>query len=418
MVLKKQQFKEGEIAIYDEAVIYKRGEYWQMRMWLQKEGKYARFSLKTRSESTAIVEAKSKYHTLKAQEIAGKTYFSKTTKQGVEEYLEKRKEDVVAKKIVPGRFVTIKTHLEHWLEFIERDKKLKELKRTDCEYYFNNRTKYKKTASISVTTVANEQSTINALMKWLFKRNETYIDSFDFDKLPRVDRRDDKVRRSTFTPTEMDDIVAATELYCDIQLNNLDEDEYKQRQLASYYFLIASVTGLRTGEQKQLRWSDIYWTEATKAKNKVPLVHISVRAETSKVRLSREFLVTDSDYFKKLRKFLVEYSETPPKSDWLIFSFNGEAVMTQRALLYHFGKLVKLAEIENSEMRDIVPYSFRHYFITKKIMSGLPTQSVADMCGTSAAQIEKTYFHLNHQIKLTNALADYEIDEDGLVVTN
>ena len=50
MALKKQQFAEGEIAIFDEACIYKRGEYWQFRMWLPKENKYARKSLRTRSE--------------------------------------------------------------------------------------------------------------------------------------------------------------------------------------------------------------------------------------------------------------------------------------------------------------------------------------------------------------------------------
>ena len=57
MALKKQQFAEGEIAIFDEACVYKRGEYWQFRLWLPKENKYARKSLRTRSESTAIERA-------------------------------------------------------------------------------------------------------------------------------------------------------------------------------------------------------------------------------------------------------------------------------------------------------------------------------------------------------------------------
>ena len=52
MALKKQHFAEGEIAIFDEACIYKRGEYWQFRMWLPKENKYARKSLRTRSEAS------------------------------------------------------------------------------------------------------------------------------------------------------------------------------------------------------------------------------------------------------------------------------------------------------------------------------------------------------------------------------
>ncbi|MBM3371507.1 MAG: site-specific integrase, partial [Betaproteobacteria bacterium] len=42
MPLKKQPNEANEIAIYDEALIYQRGEYWQMRMWLAKEKKYAR----------------------------------------------------------------------------------------------------------------------------------------------------------------------------------------------------------------------------------------------------------------------------------------------------------------------------------------------------------------------------------------
>ncbi len=80
MPLKKQTFNADEIEIYDEAVVYKRGEYWQMRMWLGKEKKYARFSLRTRNRDTAIDKAKKYYHELMAQQLAGKTYFSKTTK--------------------------------------------------------------------------------------------------------------------------------------------------------------------------------------------------------------------------------------------------------------------------------------------------------------------------------------------------
>ena len=94
MPLKKQPSNANEIAIYDEALIYQRGEYWQMRMWLAKEGKYARFTLKTRNKSTAIDKAKLHYHELKAKELAGKTYFSITTKIGVERYLEQREKEV------------------------------------------------------------------------------------------------------------------------------------------------------------------------------------------------------------------------------------------------------------------------------------------------------------------------------------
>ena len=58
LALKKQNFAEGEIAILDEACVYKRGEYWQFRLWLLKENKYARKSLRTPSKSTAVERGK------------------------------------------------------------------------------------------------------------------------------------------------------------------------------------------------------------------------------------------------------------------------------------------------------------------------------------------------------------------------
>ena len=110
MPSKKTNYSDDEIAIYDEALIHKRGEYWQMRMWLAKEHKYARFSLKTRNRATAIDKAKLHYHELMAGQLQGKSYFSITTRMGVDMYLEHRKKDVKNGYIVSGRYTTIATH--------------------------------------------------------------------------------------------------------------------------------------------------------------------------------------------------------------------------------------------------------------------------------------------------------------------
>jgi hypothetical protein len=53
--------------------------------------------------------------------------------------------------------------------------------------------------------------------------------------------------------------------------------------------------------------------------------------------------------------------------------------------------------------------------ITRRIMSGLMFRQIADMYGTSVAQIEKTYYHLNDEIRLTNAVADYRRNADGTI---
>ena len=57
----KRQLRASEIPIFDNAYIHQRGDYWQFRMWLEREGKYARKSLRTRSEATAVERARQMY---------------------------------------------------------------------------------------------------------------------------------------------------------------------------------------------------------------------------------------------------------------------------------------------------------------------------------------------------------------------
>ena len=427
MPLKKQTFTADEIEIYDEAVVYKRGEYWQMRMWLGKEKKYARFSLRTRNRDTAIDKAKKYYHELMAQQLAGKTYFSKTTKQGVEEYLKQRALDVEAELIVKGRYGTIKTHLEHWLDFIGRDTKLKELERTDCENYLHSRTKTKKKINVSQTTVANEQSTINAMLSWLYRRNETYIEAFDFKPLKRIDRGDEALRRSTFTDEEVIVIKKELEKYITEAKGNVDEEGNMSKVINGYYLLISIITGLRRGEQLQLKWSDIKWLEKNvkgqAEDDTYSLVKITVRAETTKVRKTRHFVVKDWEYFDELFKLLQpryvkankENKKIKAFGDTFVFSANGMSMLTPRAIGYHFDKMIELAEIKDTDTRDLVPYSFRHYFITDRINRGATPTQVAETCGTSTAQIEKTYYHTSEAKMITNALPQFEY-KDGLLI--
>jgi hypothetical protein len=92
VALKKQNFAEDDIAVFDEPRVYKRGEYWQFRLWLPKENKYARKSLCTRSEGTAVERSKAAYLEIYGNLQKCKGYFSITTKEGVEKYLSFRKQ--------------------------------------------------------------------------------------------------------------------------------------------------------------------------------------------------------------------------------------------------------------------------------------------------------------------------------------
>jgi integrase len=417
MGLKKKNFADDEVVIFDEALIQKRGEFWHFRMWLEGEGKYARLSLKTRNRHTAIDKAKQLFHQIKADQANGKTYFSLTADRGVELYLEQRQKDVDAGLIVKGRLGTIRVHLNHWLDFIGPKTKLKELERTDCENYFHARTQERGKRSISQTTVKNEQSTINALMEWLWRRNEVLIREFDFKKLPRIDSNDEAIRRATFTRDEVTALQKQLFARATEAAQDLSVPANVKKVVTAYYLLISSITGLRTGEQRQLKWDDVRFETVPKGDDEIDVVRITVRAETSKVRQRRQFYVQDDEFFANLLNIMSQVLRTKDYSDKLIFSTNGTSMIKEHDILEAFKWAVEAAEIDNADKRKLVPYSFRHYFITDRIKSGLSYQRVAQICGTSVTQIERTYYHIDKDVMITDALASYFVTDDGVIVT-
>lgn len=111
----------------------------------------------------------------------------------------------------------------------------------------------------------------------------------------------------------------------------------------------------------------------------------------------------------KDNKNAIPFAQTP------IFSTNGTKPITPRAIAYNFDKIIELAEIKNTDSRDLVPYSFRHYFITDWINRGATPTQVAETCGTSTAQIERTYYHTTEAKMITNALPQFEY-KDGMLI--
>ena len=69
------------------------------------------------------------------------------------------------------------------------------------------------------------------------------------------------------------------------------------------FVLITKNSGLRVGEQKQLRWEDVQVEEdKDKEGNTVKLARIGVRAATSRVRKGRTLLCRDEQYFKRIEE--------------------------------------------------------------------------------------------------------------------
>lgn len=338
--------------------------------------------------------------------------------------------------------------MNHWLKFIGKDTKLKELHRADCENYFHERrqTKKRNEIKISQSTIVNEQASINAMMAWLFKKNETYIDAFDFKKLKPIDAGDLALKRPVFSKDELERIGKALRVYIREPAEDKNDKNNATKAVCGCFNGIAMLTGMRRGEMLQLKWMHIKSTESLqlmpskKSKSPDALFEITVPGAISKVRRTRQFMVGDDGYVFHLLHMAakrVNFKDTPATftgkteqfllknftaiqkqiGDDLIFSIDGETPITPRAIYVHFDNLMVRAGITDAAERGIVHYSFRHSFITHKVNSGVDMASIAEMCGTSVAQIEKTYYRTTREKMRSNALSDYTV-VDGAIVRN
>lgn len=410
MVLRKHKNAQNEIKIFDEAIIHKRGDVWHFRMWLTREQKYVRKTLQTTNADVATDRAKKLYLSLFAEQEAGKTYYSLTVEQGIQRYLKNKEGDVAAKLIVPQRLVTIRSHLRHWQDFIGKGTKLRDLTIHSCENYFVYRTTQSAVRGKQVT-IENEQSSINACMKYLFKEGLVHLPAFEFRKLPKIDRKNDNVRRATFSADEYYAMVKYMRDYTARRKHQLDDETYRLRMLMRHWVLVAANSGMRVGEQRQLRWSDVELETYEIEGERQVLARIRIRAEITKVRISRQFLCRGGSYFVRWKRI-----QQPVSDDALIFSVDGEKEFSNRTLNDHFHKIVEGSGIKDAKKRKLVPYSLRHFMITQRVLSGLSYSDVAEMCGTSSTQVENTYNHLNDARRLTSAVATYTRTKDGLIL--
>ena len=388
-----------------EAVIYLRNGIYQFRYRLPSERKYVRKSLKTPNLTIAKEKARTVFLDILKQTQGGVPYFSMTIEEATQLYLNYRQKDVIHGDVTKGRFALLRTHMKHFMSYMTQylgKLRLNEIQKIDGEAYFEFRSQSAK-KPLSKSTIKNEQSTINSCLKYLNENGYIEIDSIKFRKLKGVEDLKESTRRDTFTVEEYGLLYKALRTYSAKKYNPKQSD-YLSKEVFRHWILVLANTGMRTGEALQLKWSDLEILDEELGSKNETLVHINIRAETSKVRRTREVTAYAGHFFKRLK------SITQPKNiDDFVFSVDGTKPMSQRSYLYHFKALLDMVDIDCTN-RKLQPYSFRHYFITLQIRKGIDIHHIAYMCGTSIEQISKTYFHVTREVSTHMAMIrDFKI---------
>lgn len=392
---KKTQFREDEVALGEsdtDALLYKRDGWWQLRIYLREEGKYLRRSLGTKSLEIAKERGNMKRREVERDKLIGKKQFGLTVEQGVEQYLARRKDEVTevaAGGITAERWSTIQSQLKNFLRYMrvhKEDVRLRELEKRDTWNYFDWRrgTAQKEPAT---STLLNEQAMINACIRYLFEQHEISIPALDFPKIRLLERND--AQRTTPTKAEYAWIISEMARRTAAKGEMLTDYERQKRKLFESFVRISAQSGMRMGEQYQLRWENV----KTYKKHERNFAEICVLATTTKVRKQREISVLCGAEFERMKGY--------GHDEGYVFSMTDGKTHIERTWIHRSWRemLVDIAETRISATRKalLVPYSLRHWFITRSINAGAEVSKVARLCGTSPEQINKTYYHLQKE---------------------
>lgn len=405
-----------------KAIIFQNDfDVWQFRCWISEEKAYVRKSLKTKDRHLAVQKAEDLYMQLATRVRGGEKLFGAKIEEAIQPFLQFKKTQIgVGDKytIVKGRYDTIKSHLQHFVDYIGVKTKITDLDSNFLVKYVvdgeeTNYVLFRKSEGAADSTITNEMSTIGACFRYLFEEvRSTNIRQIRFPSTTKnaYDIDAELVKRQTFTLSEYKAFTSALSKSYVAKKLRLNDDEMYDRQLARHYFLFAANSGMRSGELRQLKWEDLEVEKIGGGNTQeVKLARVVVPALNTKVRKSRVFYCVGAVYLERWGKEFAKH-----KTGY-VFSRDGLKPLTNTFFNKHFRRVMDIANIEAQRKKVLVPYSLRHFCITQRVMAGCRFEDVAFMCGTSVKQIENTYYHLNTAMMKRTAVARYAM-RDGIAV--
>ena len=380
---------------------------YQCRIWVPNERKYVRKSLKTTDYETAKLRGEELIFKILGEVAQGKKLFGITLGELVDMFLEYEGERVKEGFITEGRLTTIQSQCRALLRTKPRSIKIAELD----ENSFHDWTlmRRKDNPSITQVTIRNETATIGKIFDFAHRKKLSHFPKMNFERI-RISRADIG-KRDTFTIDEYDTLIGFMRQYVS-KKHCPNPIEREQRLIIRDYILILSNTCLRVGELRQMLWSDISGVEerTNDVGQLVSLVSLSVRAEISKVRTSRDIITRGGEYIQRLKK---NSAFTEPHH-YLFSNKDGKHQLGTRELYKHWYALMKGIGIDNHHERKLTYYSLRHFGITMRLRVGVPIFDIAAMSGTSVGHIENHYGHVDDNMKISAALKNVKFNSNGV----
>lgn len=167
---------------------------------------------------------------------------------------------------------------------------------------------------------------------------------------------------------------------------------YRDRLMLTNYVLVLANTGIRVGEARNLKWSDIDTFEGDDKKQNIVL---QVHGKTGAREVVARTPVV-KDYLHKIWLLRCDELRKPPSVNDLIFCHeDGTSIQSFKK---GFAALVREGGVEkDSEGKRRVIYSLRHTYATFRLQEGVNHYVLARNMGTSVKMLESFYGHTSNR---------------------
>jgi integrase len=358
-------------------VLYKReglkNPKWQARISVPNSTGYKIVSTKTANLMEAQVFATNLYEELYFKVKAGGSLKSKTFGQVFDEWVMSQAK--TGKTRNGGTWErTVRTLQVYAVDYF-RSKPIAEITARDFLDYWEWRAMNYKRRPPSAATLRRECVAFTPVFQ--FARQRGYLTEVpDFNK-PKAKLN----RRSTFTDAEWKTFYTAARRWVE---EGKKKATYRERLVAQQYFLILANTGLRIGEARNLRWSDLKSVSIDGKKQ--------LKGWVSGKTGIREFAFQPgADVYVKrlydLRK--KELGRNPSVDDLVICHKDGKSIQSFKVSFKSLMDFAQLPMVHNGISRSI--YSLRHFCATKRLENEVSPFLLAKQMGTSVEMLEKFY---------------------------
>lgn len=387
---------EGEVKVFR---VLASGDYWQCRIKVPGESQYFRRSLKTKNLTEAKDRAKDLFLEVLGKKRAGEAIFEQPADQLIKEYIENEYRSVEFGEKKESRVKTIISQLKHYQNFIG-EKKISTIDPEEFRSYLAYRRKVQ--SDIRLATVINESSSIKHFYKWAIKNGKVKQSSFPvFPKYQTPKKLGETTNRNSLSVEDwrlIYNYIRGWNKFVD------DPEEKKERTKVRYFIHLLLNSGLRFGEARQLRWGDVdVSNNPSDLLESKMTIYVRFGKTGSRTTISRR-----GDIIAKIKK-VSKFTST----DDLIFADNETGLAINKTRLYkYWNEILNETGLIKNDPKPVY-YTLRHTYATWRLYAGLDVFTLSKLMGTSVANIEDHYGHIDIHKKSEVILKNFKVSADG-----